>query len=133
MSTERVIRQGFFISVRLREERERLGLTQDNVATFCSVAASTVRDWEKERAIPGDKLALLISCGFDVQYVLSGCHSVNMDQVGLLHGEGKPLEHAADPGSKTFEEQSLLIDYRRLDELARSHVRILARALMNAK
>lgn len=124
-----MLRRGFFISVRLSEERNRLRLTQDEVARCCSVSASTVRAWEKERAIPCDKLALLISIGFDVQYIISGCYSVNMDQVGLGHGECKPLSHAAKQGSESSYEQELLMGYRELSDDEQRNVRVFINAL----
>lgn len=57
---------------RLKFERERLGLSQAVIAAQAEVALKTVGRWEKEIAIPSDKLSLLKKLGFDVLYVLLG-------------------------------------------------------------
>lgn len=60
------------VSFRLKSERERLGLSQAVIAAQAEVALKTVGRWEKEIAIPSDKLSLLKNLGFDVLYVLLG-------------------------------------------------------------
>lgn len=57
---------------RLKNERTRLNLGQAVVAAQAEVTIKTVGRWEKEIAIPSDKLALLIPLGFDPLYVLTG-------------------------------------------------------------
>lgn len=56
----------------MKSERERLGLSQAVIAAQAEVALKTVGRWEKEIAIPSDKLSLLKNLGFDVLYVLLG-------------------------------------------------------------
>lgn len=60
------------ICSRLKEERKRLGLTQAELGAACGASKRTVVEWEKERRIPSDRLALLAGVGFDTAYVLTG-------------------------------------------------------------
>lgn len=60
------------VCLRLREEREALGLGQQEIAAAVDVSLKTVGRWEKVIAIPSDKLASLCLLGFDVVYVLTG-------------------------------------------------------------
>lgn len=64
--------QDIFVCQRLREERERLGLGQQEVASAAEVSVKTVGRWEKESAIPSKKLNALLPAGFDVAYILTG-------------------------------------------------------------
>lgn len=61
------------IGVRLREERERLGYTQD---AFAEIAGSSKRSqigWEKGRSCPdGNAFAAWSVIGLDVGYVITG-------------------------------------------------------------
>lgn len=59
----------------LQQERERLGLSQAIVAAAAEVAVKTVGRWEREIAIPADKLQKLVVLGFDAQYVVTGIRS----------------------------------------------------------
>ena len=72
---------------RLKNERLRLNLGQSDIADATDVSLKTVQRWEKEVAIPSDKLALLANCGIDVQYVVTGQRSSNAlptDEVLIL-------------------------------------------------
>lgn len=62
----------FSVCSRLREERKALGLDQQQIADALDVSLKTVGRWEKNIAIPSDKLAGLATQGFDVVYVLTG-------------------------------------------------------------
>lgn len=66
---------------RLREERERLGITQASMAEVTGVNIKTVGRWEREIPIPSDKLAVLVDLGIDVLYVLTGQNNV-MPRIG---------------------------------------------------
>ena len=76
--------ENIFPSVRLKEERNRLKITQQAVAEQCNTTVQTVRRWEKVPTIPMEKLAGLVWLGFDVQYVLTGLRSSNLDEVREL-------------------------------------------------
>lgn len=72
---------------RLKNERLRLNLGQSDIADATDVSLKTVQRWEKEVAIPSDKLALLANCGIDVQYIVTGQRSSNIlptDEVLIL-------------------------------------------------
>ena len=57
----------------LKEERKRLGLTQDDVAKICKVTNKTVSNWETGRStVTAKKLDLLSRAGFDTDYVVTG-------------------------------------------------------------
>lgn len=63
---------------RLRSERERLGLTQPQLAEIAGAAKRTVVDWEKGVSSPtGVQLARLAVAGIDVQFVLIGKRSLS--------------------------------------------------------
>lgn len=63
------------VFIRLKNERLRLNLGQSDVAKETDVSSKTVQRWEKEVAIPSDKLSLLANLGVDVQYVVTGRRS----------------------------------------------------------
>lgn len=60
------------VCLRLGEERKRLSLNQNKVASYCDVSVKSVGRWEKNIPIPADKLALLAKLGYDITYILTG-------------------------------------------------------------
>ncbi|WP_140919145.1 helix-turn-helix transcriptional regulator [Limnobaculum xujianqingii] len=61
------------INIRLKEERERLGLTQPQLAEVANASKRTVIEWEKGATSPSAvQLSALSFVGVDVQYVLTG-------------------------------------------------------------
>jgi transcriptional regulator with XRE-family HTH domain len=61
------------IGARLREERARLALRQDEFATVMGVSATTQGNYERGDRSPGaDYLALASQRGIDVGYVVTG-------------------------------------------------------------
>lgn len=61
------------IGARLREERERLGLSQPAFAALVGTTKQTLFSWEKGKTAPdGFQLAALVNAGVDVMYVLTG-------------------------------------------------------------
>ncbi|CUI71400.1 helix-turn-helix transcriptional regulator [Achromobacter xylosoxidans] len=64
------------IASRLKEERERLGMTQPVFAEAASAKKRTLIDWEKGVSSPtAVQLAALATIGVDVAYVLTGSRS----------------------------------------------------------
>lgn len=64
------------IGLRIKEERERLSLTQQGVADSIGVAKRTFIDWEKDRTSPtAVQLSALSQIGMDVLYVVTGQRS----------------------------------------------------------
>lgn len=61
------------IGERLKEERERLGLSQPAFAAVAGAAKRTLIDWEKGATSPSAvQLAALSAIGVDVLYILTG-------------------------------------------------------------
>ncbi|MBH2976835.1 helix-turn-helix domain-containing protein [Serratia marcescens] len=64
------------IGLRIKEERERLSLTQQGMADAIGVAKRTFIDWEKDRTSPtAVQLSALSDIGVDVLYVVTGMRS----------------------------------------------------------
>lgn len=59
----------------LRDERNRLGLTQQQAAEAIGVGKTTLLRWESGYPIPSDKLIALSDIGFDLTYVLKGVNT----------------------------------------------------------
>lgn len=61
------------IGERLKQERERLGLTLPEFAEAAGAKKNTVIDWQKDvSSPPASKLAALAGIGVDVLYVVTG-------------------------------------------------------------
>ncbi|WP_462171110.1 helix-turn-helix transcriptional regulator [Pseudoalteromonas xiamenensis] len=60
----------------LREERDRLGLTQAQVADKIEVGKATYVRWEQGSPIPSDKLADLAKLGFDINFIVLGTRAI---------------------------------------------------------
>lgn len=61
------------IGERLKQERERLGLTIPVFADIAGAKKNTVIDWQNNKSSPpAEKLAALSERGLDVSYVLTG-------------------------------------------------------------
>lgn len=67
------------IDARLKEERERLGLSQPLFAQAAGAAKRTLADWEKGVSSPtAVQLSALAKIGVDVLYILTGQRSQPM-------------------------------------------------------
>lgn len=84
------------IGIRLKEERERIGLTQDAFALLVNAGRRTVIDWEKGRTSPNAvQLSALAEAGMDMTYVLTGQRSPCVGQ-----NDSKTLDSAVNRTSK---------------------------------
>ena len=64
------------IGERLKEERERLGMTIPALAEVAGAKKNTVIDWQKDLSSPpAAKLAALAEVGIDIQYIVVGVRS----------------------------------------------------------
>ena len=80
---------------RLKEERERLGLTQPAFAELAGAAKRTVIDWEKGVSSPtAVQLAAMASAGADVLYVVVGMRSEAAAELDLLPADERVLVDA---------------------------------------
>ncbi|MEV3812520.1 helix-turn-helix domain-containing protein [Aeromonas jandaei] len=89
------------IAIRLKDERIRLGLTQEMLAESAGIKRRTLQDWERGLSTPPAlQLSALGSVGFDVQYIITGqrqqsgigeaaVHQAVLDAVDLLSLEDK--------------------------------------------
>lgn len=101
------------IGQRLREERERLGMSQPNFAAIAGTTKQTLFSWETGKTAPdGFQMAALAAQGVDVLYILTG--------------ERNPAMPATDPA-----EQVLLDSYRRCGAQAKQNL-IQTAALLSA-
>ena len=71
--------------VRLKEERTRLGLSQIALAKALDVTKWTIINYERAGGrgtpIPANLLSACARLGMDVQYILTGVHSTNLNRV----------------------------------------------------
>lgn len=64
------------IGARLREERERLGLSQPKFAALANTTKQTLFSWEQGKTAPdGFQIAALATAGVDILYVFTGQRS----------------------------------------------------------
>lgn len=102
------------IGERLREERERLGLTQPAFAAAAGAAKRTLIEWEKGATSPSAvQLAALSTIDVDVLYVLTGQRAA-----------GAPAAPAL-----TREEEALLDNYRHCPPDAQRAIKATSDAL----
>lgn len=79
------------IGERLKEERDRLDMTQPAFADACGAKKRTLIDWEKGVSSPtAVQLSALSEIGVDVLYVLTGVHAreaaaLKLDEETLAH------------------------------------------------
>lgn len=101
---------------RLKNERERLDLTQPRVGDLLGVGKTTVIRWEKGESAPDAvQLSAFAASGADVLYILTGQRS-----------QGLPAQATLPP-----DEQVLLDSYRRCNSQGRQNL-IQTAALLSA-
>lgn len=78
------------IGPRFKEERERIGLTQESLGVAVSAGRRTVVDWEKGVSSPtAVQLAVLAGLGVDILYVVTGArlgapHRLTPEETALV-------------------------------------------------
>jgi len=98
---------------RLREERERMGLTQGAVSTLVDSTKRTVQVWESGGTAPNaHHLAALEKRGFDLVYLVTGHRPEEMNE-SLTPQESEWLEFFRSMTGKP-EAQQLMIDFMRM-------------------
>ncbi|MGA9031779.1 MAG: helix-turn-helix transcriptional regulator [Sulfuricaulis sp.] len=120
---------------RLREERTRLGLSQTALAESLGVTKWTVINYERPGGrgtpIPADLLSACARLGMDVQYILTGVASTNLNRVAEEAGAYR-VERKG-PAALSKEEQKLLEKYRRLKPQQRSHAQAIVSTLVSTE
>jgi transcriptional regulator with XRE-family HTH domain len=110
---------------RLREERDRVGMTQPVFAEAAGAKKRTLIDWEKGVSSPtATQLEALAAIGVDVLYVLTGRRAPAAN--GLAVAEPGPLGHL------TLPELGLIKGWRQLDAKGRQAVMATIEALTQA-
>lgn len=106
------------IGARLREERERLGLSQRSMGEIGGVKKLTQLNYEKgERAPDTIYLTALAGIGVDIVYVLTG--------------QRMPAPGSISPQNE--EEKKLLENYRAMDQAARLNIQAVGDAFAQSK
>ncbi len=120
---------------RLKEERARLGLSQTALAEALDVTKWTVINYERPGGrgtpIPADLLSACARLGMDVQYILTGVHSTNLNRVAEEAGSYRVERSGA--GAVSREELKFLEKYRRLKPRQRTHAQTIVDALASAE
>ncbi|MDD7570208.1 MAG: helix-turn-helix transcriptional regulator [[Actinobacillus] rossii] len=102
-------------SVRLKNERIRLGLTQAEIASKCGISREMWGKYERGVALAGSEVLFsLASLGVDIGYLFSGVQST-------------------PESTLTQKEQTLLEDYRESNEQGKEAIEKTASALAEAK
>ncbi|TVU86083.1 LexA family transcriptional regulator [Pseudoalteromonas neustonica] len=66
-----------------KKERNRLNLSQKEIADFLGMSSKQISRWETQIAIPSDKLALLSGLGFDTNYIITGINNDSLPVAAL--------------------------------------------------
>lgn len=113
---------------RLKSERERLQLTQPDVADLLDVGKTTVINWEKGASTPdATQLAKLSAAGADVIYILTGIDSaaharLQALQTRISEGVDSGQDHASMVNAERVRtaaqrrEADLIKQFQRADE-----------------
>ena len=94
------------VCLRLGEERKRLGLNQNKVASYCEVSVKSVGRWEKNIPIPADKLSLLAQLGYDITFILTGVklapQTAGLDEASQVWNIKQPASDAISKEQETW-------------------------------
>lgn len=86
------------LGTRLREERERVGLTQSRLSILGEVSQNTQWLFEMDRRPPkADYLSAIAGTGIDINYVVTGVRCGRADDVAASALEEQPSAHSAAP------------------------------------
>lgn len=117
---------------RLKEERYRVGLSQQALAEHLGVAKATIQNWEGsgglKTQIPADKLESCAKRGMDVQYILTGTRSINLDRVAEETGTYKAEKGV---GALSKEEEKVVEMYRHLQPQERTRLKAIIDSLVS--
>lgn len=83
------------IGARLREERERLKLRQEELAALCDAGASSISNWKNGTSFPNARvLAAFAEAGADVGYILTGRRAARIEEPAADYQGLTPREAA---------------------------------------
>ncbi len=114
------------IGSRLREERERLGLTQTEFAQMGEASKRSQTDWEQGKLVPnGEFLANIAEHGADIGYILTGERNGNKlsAERDSAMAELQRIRQQSQVGNAAaLEQQALLKAYFRIDPSLRTNL-----------
>lgn len=124
------------MSVRLKAERKRLGMTQQEIAEKVSITRKTWSRYESAKIAPGSEVLLgLVKLGVDTNFVLTGDRVVSIENID----KAAVLTSAEDLGNyKTglqlsAEELELIRCYRHASEDGKKSIEDIAKLLAAQK
>jgi transcriptional regulator with XRE-family HTH domain len=117
------------IGARFREEREKLGFSRAELANQCGKTPQAIGEYERGISFPGGgMLVSYAGLGADIQYILTGVHSVNLHQVAEEAGSYN-VGKTEGVGTLSVGEQVLVKKYRQLPPTKRTHAQAVVDAL----
>lgn len=120
---------------RLKAERTRLGLSQVALGQALGVTKWTIINYERTGGrgtpIPADLLSACSRLGMDVQYIVTGVSSSNLNRVAEEAGSYR-VEPKRSPALSP-DEHRLLEKYRRLKPSQRAQAQTIVGALIPAE
>ncbi|MEN4246318.1 helix-turn-helix domain-containing protein [Serratia marcescens] len=104
------------IGFRIREERERMGLSQTEFAALADHSRSAQAGYERDEKVPGGNyLSALAKAGCDVLYILTGNRTpISMNEISM-------------------EELKLIENYRAMDDAARLNIQAVGDSFAQSK
>lgn len=118
------------LGARMAEERARLGLSQQDVANACDGTREAVGKYERNVNVPGgEMLRSLAKIGMDIQYILTGTRSKNLDRVAEEAGTYKAEKGV---GALSKEEEKVVEMYRHLQPQERTRLKAIIDSLVSA-
>lgn len=135
-------------AARLREERDRLELSQADIAARCGAKPRTYQDWERGVASVSIEFlsTAMATVGLDAVYVLTGVRSAGMNAPPAstegtrftykkteVHGGGAVIASEKAARYLTADQEALLDNYKAADEQGRAAARAVLEALAKTK
>jgi transcriptional regulator with XRE-family HTH domain len=100
---------------RLKEEREKLGLSQSSAGELVGVTKQTFIQWEKGKSYPdAEQMSLLLESGFNITYIITG----NLPLAPMSYQTGGVATElfTRESDALTRRELALLDDFRSLSD-----------------
>lgn len=117
---------GDSFSKRLKEERKRLGMSQEEVAKKVSVHRETWSRYENDKITPGSTILLYAAkLGFDINYVMTGMRERPTQNVYPFSVSEETTVYKVKGITK--EEQALLTLYRDADKEGKKTINDIAK------
>ncbi len=122
----------FPYGVRIKEERERLGFTQEYFAALGGVTARTQRNYELGKRVPDVAYLDAVANTVDIQYIVTGERSARKQStrsiIAAQQNDGYPVE-AETELLLSPDEAALLDNYRRSPPEGKAAIKATSAAL----